>query len=127
MPCIHVTSQMEIDASLEIHRPMCGPTNKCSFSIFLVLCVVRRSNSDNRCKKQGNLHFYMFPITKLVLKQWIHARCRTDKLRLSLSPISQSNRKKLRLISKPKYPLSTELTLQGYTIFLLVWEDCSSI
>ncbi|XP_045112603.1 uncharacterized protein LOC123505423 isoform X2 [Portunus trituberculatus] len=36
--------------------------------------------SNNKCNKQGNFHFYRFPKTKSVARQWINACSRTDKL-----------------------------------------------
>ena len=43
-------------------------------------CAVYGCNNNNKCKKLEQFHFYRFPKTKSVLRQWIHACCRPDKL-----------------------------------------------
>lgn len=43
-------------------------------------CAVYGCSNNNKSKKPNKSHFYRFPKTKSVLKRWIHACCRADKL-----------------------------------------------
>ncbi|KAK8375678.1 hypothetical protein O3P69_008460 [Scylla paramamosain] len=43
-------------------------------------CAIYGCSNNNKCKKQEKFHFYRFPKTKSVARQWINACCRADNL-----------------------------------------------